>query len=307
MIKDSKQLIYPADVPSAKRGIYRSNWQLLTKRTGRLLLFAGDQRIEHLNSDFFGPDIDSADNNPEHFFQIADKSPVGCAAVHYGLASWYSSRYRRPAYIIKLNGKTNLLPGDPVSYCLAGVGQAISLAKQGGFRLAGVGYTIFLGSQYEGRMMAEAAEIIRQAHNHGLLAIIWIYPKGVNIKNENSVEIIAGAAGVAVSLGADFVKLKAPRPLTTKNIQRIVQAAGQTRVIFAGGSSRPVAQVFQDIYTQLAAGAAGVAIGRNIHQRSLVEASGWLHGLAAMVYENKTVDQALRLIKPIAKKHKKTK
>jgi fructose-bisphosphate aldolase/6-deoxy-5-ketofructose 1-phosphate synthase len=298
MLNNSKKVTYPADVPKAKRGLYNSNWRLLTKKTGRLLLLAGDQRIEHLNGDFFGAGIDQADNDPEHFFQIADKAPIGAAAVHYGLASWYGQRYNRSAYIIKLNGKTNLLPGDPVSHCLAGVGQAIDLAKQGGFRLAGVGYTIYLGSQHEGRMLAEAAEIIRQAHSNGLLAVVWIYPKGANVKNEDSVETIAGAAGVAVSLGADFVKLKVPKPLTTKNIQRIVQAAGQTKVVFAGGSSRTANQVFKDIQVQLAAGAAGVAIGRNIHQRSLAEASSWLRGLSAMIYENKTANQALDWLKP---------
>ena len=307
MINNSKKVAYPADVPKAKRSLYNSNWQLLTKKTGRLLLLAGDQRIEHLNSDFFGAGIDQADNDPEHFFQIADKAPIGAAAVHYGLASWYGQRYHRSAYIIKLNGKTNLLPGDPISRCLAGVGQAVTLAKQAGFRLAGVGYTIYLGSQHEGSMMAEAAEIIRQAHAQGLLAIIWIYPKGVNVKNEDSVETIAGAAGVAVSLGADFVKLKAPKPLTAKNIQRIVQAAGKTKVIFAGGSSRTAVQVFKDIQVQLTSGAGGVAIGRNIHQRSLVEASNWLRGLAAMIYEQKTAEQALKWLKTTQTSRRKIK
>jgi len=307
MSNGKKQFIYPVNVPKTKQGIYRANLELITKKTGRLLLVAGDQRIEHLNSDFFGSGIDPDDNDPEHFFQIADKAPIGAVAVHYGLASWYGSHYRRLPYIIKLNGKTNLLPGDPVSYCSASVSQAVELAKQGGFRLAGIGYTIFLGSQYEGQMMSTAAEIIRQAHSQGLVAIIWIYPKGVNIKNENNVEIIAGAAGVAVSLGADFVKVKAPRPLTSKNIQRIVQAAGYTKVIFAGGSSCLADQFFQDVAKQLSAGAAGVAIGRNIHQRSVTEAKGWLRGLAAMVYEGKAAEQALRLIKPTIKRQKKVK
>lgn len=289
MAKDLKQLIYPVDVPKARRAAYRSNWQLITNKTGRLLLFAGDQRIEHLNGDFCGQGIDPADNDPEHFFQIAAKSPVGAVAVHYGTASWYGSNYRQLAYIIKLNGKTNLSSGEPDSHCLASVSQAVQLAKQGGFRLAGIGYTIYLGSQYEGRMMAEAAEIIRQAHSQGLLAVIWIYPKGVKVKNENSVETIAGAAGVAVSLGADFVKLKAPKPLTVKSVQRIVQAAGLTRVVFAGGSSRSMDQLLKDISQQLSGGSAGVAIGRNIHQRSLVEAGRGLRELAKMVYNQKEI------------------
>lgn len=295
MSKDSVQLNYPADVPKYRRNLYFNNWRRLTYGTGRLLLLAGDQRIEHLNEDFFGPNIDLADNDPEHFFQIANQAPIGAAAVHYGLASRYAANYRKINYVIKLNGKTNLTADDPDSYCLASIDQSIELSKQAGFNLVGVGYTIYLGSRYEGRMLAEAAEIVREAHDNGLLAILWIYPKGVNVKNENSSEVIAGAAGVAISLGADFVKLKSPKPLNTKNIKRIVQAAGLTKVVFAGGSSQAADKIFTDANYQIQAGAAGLAIGRNIHQCSLVEASRRLKVLSAIIYEGKTVQQALRL------------
>ncbi|HNW55747.1 MAG TPA: aldolase [bacterium] len=293
MFKDYSQINYPADVPKYRRSLFRNNWQLLTKKTGRLLLLAGDQRIEHLNDDFFGPEIDASDNNPEHLLQIAKASNIGAIAVHYGLASRYGETYRRINYVIKLNGKTNLVPGDPDSRLLATVDQSIELSKQAGFRLVGVGYTIYLGSQYEGRMLSEAAEVIRQAHDNGLLAILWVYPKGVNVKAEESAETIAGATGVAVSLGADFVKVKLPKPLNTKNIERIVGAAGLTRVIFAGGSSYSTDKLLKDTECQLKAGGAGLAIGRNAHQKSLVEATKLMKKLAEMIYEEKLVKRVL--------------
>lgn len=293
MFKDYSQINYPADVPKYRRSLYRANWQLLTKKTGRLLLLAGDQRIEHLNEDFFGPEIDLADNDPEHLLAIANKSEIGAVAVHYGLASRYGEVYRHSNYVIKLNGKTNLLPGDADSRLLATVDQSIELSKQAGFKLTGVGYTIYLGSQYEGRMLAEAAEVIRQAHDNGLLAILWIYPKGVNVKDEEAVATIAGATGVAISLGADFVKVKLPKPLTAKSVERIVGAAGLTRVVFAGGASYSTDKLLKDTESQLKAGGAGLAIGRNAHQRSEAEAVKLLNGLATMIYEGKSAKEVL--------------
>ena len=46
----------PADVPEAARHIYEENYRKMTHDTGRLMLFAGDQKIEHLNDDFYGDD-----------------------------------------------------------------------------------------------------------------------------------------------------------------------------------------------------------------------------------------------------------
>ncbi|HOE81196.1 MAG TPA: aldolase [bacterium] len=296
MPKLLSQLVYPADVPKYRRTTYNTNWCLLTKGTGRLLLLAGDQRMEHLNNDFWGSNIDPADNNPEHLFQIAAHAPIGALAVHYGLASRYGHSYRHLNYVIKLNGKTNLINDDPDSHLLATIDQTIELSKEAGFHLVGVGYSIYPGSRYEPRMLAEASQIIIEAHDNGLPVILWIYPRGGKVKNEDDVSLIAGAAGLAVSLGADFVKVRAPRPLTVKNIQRVVEAAGLTKVIFAGGAATAYDKLLRDISLEIKGGSAGVAIGRNIHQQSLKEASRRLQILSALIYEHKTLSQAAKSV-----------
>jgi len=48
----------------------------MTGGVGRLMLFAGDQKAEHLNDDFFGPGIDPQDSDPEHLFRIAGAAGV---------------------------------------------------------------------------------------------------------------------------------------------------------------------------------------------------------------------------------------
>ena len=37
--------------------IFQSNYETITHGQGKLMLMAGDQKIEHLNNDFYGPGI----------------------------------------------------------------------------------------------------------------------------------------------------------------------------------------------------------------------------------------------------------
>ena len=73
------------------------------------MLFAGDQKIEHLNKDFYGKGIAKEDNNPEHLFRIASKATIGGFAAQYGMITHYGRDYKNINYIVKLNSKTNLV------------------------------------------------------------------------------------------------------------------------------------------------------------------------------------------------------
>ena len=68
----------PLDVPQEMRTEYIRNLFNITRGSGRLMLFAGDQKIEHLNDDFYGPGISPEDNDPEHLFRIASSAEIGC-------------------------------------------------------------------------------------------------------------------------------------------------------------------------------------------------------------------------------------
>lgn len=55
----------PMDVPADMRDTYVDNYLKATRDTGRLMLFACDQKVEHMNKDFYGEGIDEADAKPE--------------------------------------------------------------------------------------------------------------------------------------------------------------------------------------------------------------------------------------------------
>jgi fructose-bisphosphate aldolase/6-deoxy-5-ketofructose 1-phosphate synthase len=303
------QTIVPADVPAHKRDQFIQGYSTITKNTGRLLLFSGDQKIEHLNKDFHGPSIDPSDNDPAHLFNIAQSSgAIGAFATHLGLIARYGPEYPEIAYIIKLNGKTPLVTTeqqDPLSLELWSVDDVVSFKESSGLNVVGVGYTLYLGSEFEAQMLHQAAQIVYGAHQAGLIAMLWVYPRGHAVPDERDGKVIAGAAGVAASLGADFVKLNQPDSdgsiSAMQALALAAQAAGNTKIICSGGPRVPVEQFLHQLHAQIHQGnAAGTATGRNIHQLPLAQANALTKAMAAIVYDNQSVAYALNLVKDIA-------
>lgn len=294
----------PLDVPEGMRDVYLANYNLITQGSGRLMLFAGDQKMEHLNDDFYGEGIPADDGDPEHLFRIASEGKIGVFAAQLGLIARYAMDYPEVPYLVKMNSKTHLVgvsQKDPVSRQLWSVGQLVDICAEKNVKIAGIGYTIYLGSENEAEMLAEAAALINDAHFHGLVTVLWIYPRGKAVKDEKDPHLIAGAVGVAACLGSDFVKVNAPKKdgkSGAELLQEAVQAAGRTKVVCAGGSSTSEEKFLAELYDQIhVGGAAGNATGRNIHQKSLAEAVKFCNAIYAITVENKSVEEALAILK----------
>ncbi len=301
----SDSIIVPLDVPRESRATYKDNYHKITRGSGRLMLFAGDQKAEHLNDDFFGPGIDPQDGDPEHLFRIAAGANIGVFAAQMGLIARYGMDYSSVPYLIKLNSKTNLVPtsqADPTSLQWTDVNQVVDFQRESGLDVLGVGYTIYLGSEREAEMLSQAARLVFQAHQAGLVTVLWIYPRGRAVKDERDPHLIAGAAGVAAALGSDFVKVNYPRRAdldpsqTAQAFREAVLAAGRTKVVCAGGGSTDPRSFLQRLHDQIhISGASGNATGRNIHQRPLEEAVRLCNAIYAVTVRDAGVDEACRI------------
>lgn len=296
----TSQIYIPADVPSIMHQEFSSNYQAITQGSGRLLLFVGDQKIEHLNEDFYGPSICPEVNKPEHLFEIAQHGRVGAFAAHLGLIARFGQQYPSVNYIIKLNGKTPIIPKsarDQLSPMLWNIDNVVTFKKNSGLSICGIGYTVYLGSEYEAQMLHEAAQLIYQAHINGLITILWMYPRSAYISDEYDAKLVTGAAGVAAVLGADFAKINAPRAQTVQEeaalLKIAVEAAGTTKLICSGGPHIPEKDFLEHCYYQLyKGGTAGKAIGRNIYQRPLSDALNFSHAVSALIIDKKSAEEA---------------
>lgn len=294
----------PLDVPLAARATYLKNYMEITKGTGRMMLFAGDQKVEHLNDDFFGKGIPEDDNDPEHLFRIAAKGKIGVFATQLGLIARYGMDYADVPYLVKVNSKSNLVETeqmDPFSNQWYDARQVAEFRDNSGLRILGVGYTIYLGSEFEADMLNQAAQLIYESHRYGLITVLWIYPRGAAVEDEKDPHLIAGATGVGAALNADFVKVNYPKKEGQKSeevFKEAVLAAGRTKVVCAGGSSDECEPFLRKLHKQIhISGAQGNATGRNIHQRPLDEAVRMCNAVYAITIEDASVEEALQIYK----------
>ncbi len=224
-------------------------------KDGKSMLLAYDQGLEH------GPSTDFTDKNvdPAMIMETAAKGKFSGVVFQKGVAErFYDGRV---PLIVKLNGKTSLPKGEPVSRQVCSVEQAVSLGAKG------VGYTIYLGSQFEGEMFAEFGKIQEQAHERGLPAIAWIYPRGAAVQNDTSKEIVSYAARAGLELGADAVKIKYTGDPAT--FAWAVKSAAGVRVFMSGGPKAPTDDDFlKQVKGVIEAGATGLAVGRNVWQNA---------------------------------------
>ena len=220
---------------------------------GRSMLLAYDQGFEH------GPSLDFNDRNvdPAYIMEIAAKGGFNGIVFQKGLAEKYYDG--RVPLILKVNGKAGLLKGEPNSKQNCSVEYALSLGAKA------VGYTIYLGSEHEGEMFQEFGRIQEQAHESGIPAIAWIYPRGKAVQNDTSKEIVAYAARVGLELGADAVKIKYTGD--PESFSWAVRSAGKAHVYMSGGPKAPTDEDFLgQVRGVIEAGATGLAVGRNVWQ-----------------------------------------
>ncbi|MBD3252815.1 hypothetical protein GF386_03730 [Candidatus Pacearchaeota archaeon] len=232
----------------------KNNLNKILKK-GRALFLAYDQGLEHGPTDFNDDNVD-----PNYIIEIAKKAKLNAMIFQKGIAEKYRKEIRKSniPLIIKLNGKTNLVKGDPVSKQLCTVREAINLGA------VAVGYTIYIGSQHESEMFREFEKIQREAHKNNLPVITWIYPRGKSIKGENKNKLMAYAARTGLELGADIIKIKYEG--NPKELEWAVESAGKTRVVIAGGIKKDKKELYKQVKEIMKAGCIGLAIGRNIWQ-----------------------------------------
>lgn len=310
----AKDVNVPADVPKNMAEEYAKNYLAATHNTGRLMLFAGDQKIEHLNDDFYGKikvdgkevDIPLDDADPEHLFRIASKARIGVFATQLGMIAKYGQTYNKVPYLVKLNSKSHLVKTaqrDPLSQAAWSVEDVVKLRKDSGLNIIGVGYTVYVGSEFENEMVKEAAQAAFKAHQNGMLAVFWMYPRGKAVLDEKDPHLVAGAAGMGACLGADFVKVNYPKPKegkTAEAFREAVMAAGKrTKVITAGGGSKGVREFLQETWDQInISGCCGNATGRNIHQKPLDEAIRLANAISSITLDGKEVSAAMKIYEP---------
>jgi fructose-bisphosphate aldolase, class I len=239
---------------------------------GKVMLLAYDQGFEHGPTDFNEKSVD-----PNYIIKISQDGNFTGLVLQEGLAARYYNKESRIPLIVKLNGKTSFQGEEPLSMQLCTVKKAAEMGA------IGVGYTIYLGSQFEEQMMVEFSRIEDEAHERGMIVIAWMYPRGRKVAGrENDRDVVAYGARLALEMNADFVKV--PYTGDAESFSWAVRAAGKTGVLAQGGKKTDWENLEEEVSGAMQAGAKGIAIGRNVWQDENPDEVS--KKLAAIVYGN---------------------
>ena len=143
----------------------------------------------------------------------------------------------------------------------------------------------YLHHPNEAQIIRECAELISQSQQTGVPVILESLPFGIGRPDDYTVENVRFAVRAAAELGADIVKTAYPDD--RDGFESIVKESYVPVVVLGGAASDEVG-VLKMAEDAVAAGAAGVAIGRNVWQHP--QPLRMAKALHAIVHENASAE-----------------
>ena len=177
--------------------------------SGYVSILPVDQGIEHSAGASFAPNPRYFD--PRNIVELAIEGGCNAVASTFGVLAATSRRYcHRIPFIVKLNHNELLTYPNKFDQIMFGsVQQAFDLGA------AGVGATIYFGSDEATRQIQEVAEAFEHAHQLGLFTVLWCYLRNSEFKQSGidyhvSADLTAQANHLGVTIQADIIKQKMP-------------------------------------------------------------------------------------------------
>jgi class I fructose-bisphosphate aldolase len=267
--------------------------------TGYVSILPVDQGIEHSAAASFAPN--PAYFDPKNIVELAIEGGCNAVATTFGVLGSVSRRYaHRIPFIVKLNHNELLtLPNRFDQIMFGSVEEAFDLGA------AGVGATIYFGSEESTRQIQEVSEAFHRAHELGLFTVLWCYLRNEGFKVDGvdyhaAADLTGQANHIGVTIEADIIKQKLPEvnggfnaikgygktsplvysELTTDNPidltrwQVINCYAGRIGLINSGGASSGATDLADAVRTAVInkrAGGLGLISGRKAFQRPMAE------------------------------------
>jgi len=178
--------------------------------TGYVSILPVDQGIEHSAGASFAPNPIYFD--PENIVKLGIEGGCNAVASTLGVLGAVSRKYaHKIPFILKINHNEFLsYPNKYDQILFANVKQAFNMGA------VAIGATIYFGSDESARQLQEISAAFAQAHELGLVIILWCYLRNsaFNVKGDKDYHVSADLTGQANHLGvtieADIIKQKLP-------------------------------------------------------------------------------------------------
>ncbi len=276
--------------------------------TGYVSILPVDQGIEHSAGASFAPNPIYFD--PENIVKLAIEGGCNAVASTLGVLGSCSRKYaHKIPFIVKINHNEFLTYPNKFDQIMFGsVDQAFEMGA------AGIGATIYFGSDESARQLQEVSEAFQHAHELGLFTVLWCYLRNPAFKKDKDYHVSADLTGQANHLGvtiqADIIKQKLPEnnggynalaskenpygktdkriyteltsdhPIDLTRYQVANCYMGRSGLINSGGASSGAGDLVEAMKTAIInkrAGGMGLISGRKAFQRPMAEGVGILN------------------------------
>jgi len=177
--------------------------------TGYVSILPVDQGIEHSAGASFAKN--PAYFDPENIVKLAIEGGCNGVASTLGVLALTSRKYaHKIPYIVKINHNELLTyPNQFDQVLFANVRQAWELGA------AGIGATIYFGSDASTRQLQEISAAFHEAHQLGMFTILWCYLRNPKFKTDGvdyhtAADLTGQANHLGVTIEADIIKQKLP-------------------------------------------------------------------------------------------------
>jgi class I fructose-bisphosphate aldolase len=297
----------PSDRPSRVLGSLQSLFNSgRLGGTGYVSILPVDQGIEHSAGASFAPN--PAYFDPENIVRLAIEGGCNAVASTLGVLGAVSRKYaHRIPFIVKVNH--NEFISYPNSYDqirFASVKQAFDMGA------AGIGATIYFGSEESKRQIQETTAMFQQAHELGMFTVLWCYLRNAAFKTKEvdyhvAADLTGQANHLGVTIEADIIKQKLPEtnggfdalkfgkthkavysqlssnhPIDLTRYQLANCYMGRAGLINSGGASAGESDLKEAVKTAVInkrAGGTGLISGRKAFQRPMREGVALLNAI----------------------------
>jgi class I fructose-bisphosphate aldolase len=234
------------------------------------------------HTSFFGP-IPGLER-PGDVVQAVVAAEADAILTTAGIAARFGDQLGRAGLILRADGGSTQRDPQPT-----GLRQILSIERAlqlGADALACMG---LVGFPDEAFSLGVIADLVDDCKRWGLLVLAEMLVKGQD-GGKVTVEDVAFAARVGADLGADLIKTTYLAPPDA--FQAAVHSCYVPLVVLGGEKAGDERATLDSVAGALAAGAAGVAIGRNVWQHP--DPAGMTRALVALVHGGASVEEAMQ-------------
>ncbi|RJP60615.1 MAG: class I fructose-bisphosphate aldolase [Candidatus Auribacter fodinae] len=177
--------------------------------TGYVSILPVDQGIEHSAGASFAPNPVYFD--PENIVKLAIEGGCNAVASTLGVLGSVARKYaHKIPFILKFNHNEMLSYPNTYDQRLFGsIDQAYDMG------CAGVGATIYFGSEESRRQIEEVSQAFEYAHELGMFTVLWCYLRNNDFNKDGvdyhtSADLTGQANHLGVTIHADIIKQKLP-------------------------------------------------------------------------------------------------